>query len=335
VGHLNLAEAVLDMMGGGPLPTEHILDQIGGLGDTSVELQTFSMNYALNADARFDEVGPAGQVLWYLAQLEPQEVRQTPAMLRYLPIEYDHSLLARDMVALEAEIGDELSPDPVDSTAETEAKVTLIYPHRRLGTLPLNESMRHIFPTARRTPRIWITLVDGQDGEEYTGWVVHNERYIVGLNKFYRKHRLPIGSYVTAQQGEEPDKVVINFAAYRPRSEWIRLIVPQQGQINFENSKRAIGAEYDELMILGADDLQAVDDLFQTTQQQKKSLTSILRAIIPPLGRLTPQGTVHAKTLYSAVNVMRRCPPGPIFATLIANPDFQNLGGQYWKLSGE
>jgi hypothetical protein len=335
VGHLNLAEAVLDMIGGGPLPTEHILDQIGGLGDTPIELQIFSMNYALNEDSRFDEVGPAGQVLWYLTQLEPQEVRQIPAMLRYLPIEYDHSLLTPDMLALEAEIGDELSPDHGDSISVTEARVTLIYPHRRLGTLPLSRPMRQIFPTARRTPRIWITLVDGQDGEEYTGWVVHNERYIVGLNKFYRKHRLPIGAYVTARNGEEPDKFIINFAAYRPRSEWIRLIVPQQGQINFENSKRAIGAEYDELMILGADDLQAVDDLFQNAQQQKKSLTSILRTIIPPLGRLTPQGTVHAKTLYSAVNVMRRCPPGPILATLVANPDFQNVGGQYWKLSGD
>jgi hypothetical protein len=335
LGHLNLAEAVLDMMGGGPLPTEHILDEIGGLGDAPTELQIFSINYALNADSRFDEVGPAGQVLWYLAPLEPPEVRQTPAMLRYTPIDYDRSFLTPDMLALEAEIGDELSPHHDVPAPVAEASVTLIYPHRRLGTLPLNEQMRHVFPTARRTPRIWITLVDGQDGEEYAGWVVHKERYIVGLNKFYRKHRLPIGAHVTARKGDEPDKIIINFTAYRPRSEWIRLIVPQNGQINFENSKRAIGAEYDELMILGADDLQAVDELFQITQQQKRSLTSILRSILPPLGRLTPQGTVHAKTLYSAVNVMRRCPPGPIFATLVANPDFQNVGGQYWKLSGE
>jgi hypothetical protein len=323
------------MIGGGPLPPEQILEQIGRLGDAPEELQIFSMNYALNTDSRFDEVGPAGQVLWYLSQLEPQEVLQTPAMLRYTQIEYDRSLLTPDMLVVESDIGDELSPDADGEDSSTEAKVTLIYPHRRLGTLPLNQQMRRVFPTARRTPRIWITLVDGQDGEEYTGWVVHNERYVYGLNKFYRKHRLPIGAYVTARPGDAADKVMINFSSYRPRSEWIRLIVPQQGQIQFENSKRAIGAEYDELMILGADDLQAVDDLFQTTQQQKKSLASILRSIIPPLGHLTPQGTVHAKTLYSTVNVMRRCPPGPIFATLIANPDFQNVGGQYWKLSGD
>lgn len=335
VGHLNLAEAVLYMVNGGPLATDQILKEMGGLGDAPLELQVFSMNYALNQDSRFDEVGPAGQVLWYLSQLEPPEVLQTPSMLRYTLIEYDRSLLTADMLALEVEIGDELSPDDEAHRPVTEATVTLIYPHRRLGTLPLNQQIRDIFPTARRTPRIWITLVDGQDGEEYTGWVVHNERYVVGLNKFYRKHRLPIGAYVTARKGSPPDKVIINFTAYRPRSEWVRLIVPQQGQILFENSKRSIGAEYDELMILGADDLQAVDELFQITQQQKKSLTSILRSIIPALGRLTPQGTAHAKTLYSAVNVMRRCPPGPIFATLVANPDFQNVGGQYWKLSGE
>jgi hypothetical protein len=177
--------------------------------------------------------------------------------------------------------------------------------------------------------------VDGQDGEEYTGWVVHHERYVFGLGKFYRKHRLPIGAYVRARKGDKPGRFVIDFTAYRPRSEWIRLIVPQKGLIGFENNKRAIGAEYDELMILGADDLQAVDELFQTTQQQKKSLASILRTTISGLSRLTPQGTVHAKTLYSSVNVMRRCPPGLILATLAANPDFQNVGGHYWKLSNE
>jgi hypothetical protein len=293
------------------------------------------MNYALNEDVRFDEVGPAGQVLWYLAQLEPPEVLQTPPLLRYTPIEYDHSLLSPEMIALEAEIGDELSPDDVSDFDDNEASVTLIYPHRRLGTLGLNAHMRQIFPTARRTPRIWITLVDGQDGEEYTGWVVHHERYVFGLGKFYRKHRLPIGAYVRARKGDKPGRFVIDFTAYRPRSEWIRLIVPQKGLIGFENNKRAIGAEYDELMILGADDLQAVDELFQTTQQQKKSLASILRTTISGLSRLTPQGTVHAKTLYSSVNVMRRCPPGLILATLAANPDFQNVGGHYWKLSNE
>lgn len=334
VGHLNLAEAILDISGGGPLKTETILKEIGGLGKAPMELQVFSMNYALNQDSRFDEVGPAGEVLWHLTRLEPEEVQHTPAVLRYTPIEYDRGLLTPEMLAMEVEIDDEHSPgtevEDVDSTT-----VTLTYPHRRLGTLPLSNRTAAIFPTARQTPRVSFTLIDGQDGEEYPAWVVRKDRYVFGLAKFYRKHKLPIGVYVTVSRSDKAGKVVVNFRAHKPRTEWIRLIVPKGDHIGFENHKRAIGAEYDDLMILGADDLASVDALFTNAQQQKKSLVAILRSIIPPLGALTPQGTVHAKTIYSAVNVLRRCPPGAIFALLTANPDFQNVGGDYWKLSDE
>lgn len=332
-GHLNLAEAVLDLADDEPLPSSAILEQIGGLGTAPQDLQIFSLNFALNQDPRFDEVGPAGEVLWYLARFEPPEVLQTPAMLRYRPvIEYDRSLLTEDMLTLELEIGDELSPLAVEEDID-EATITLNYPHRRVGTLPINHKTHTIFPTARRAPRIWVTLLDEQDDEEFVGWVVHNEGYVYGLGPIYRKHKLPVGAYISVSRSDTPGQVIVNFEAYRPRTEWIRLIVPKDGQLHFENHRRAIGSEYDELMILGVDDIPAVDALFQATAQQKKHLASILKGLIPELGRLSPQGTVHAKTLYSAVNVVRRCPPGPILATLIANPDFQNVGGHYWKLT--
>ncbi|MCA0452660.1 MAG: hypothetical protein LCI00_01630 [Chloroflexi bacterium] len=337
VGHLNLAEAVLDISGGGPMTTEAILNEIGGLGKAPMALQVFSMNYGLNQDDRFDEVGPTGEVLWHLTRLEPEEVQHTPNMLRYSPIEYDRNLLSKELMTIEAELDDEFSNesdiDIPDDLQETQ--ITLTYPHRRLGTLPLSDRTALIFPTARQTPRVAFTLVDGQDGEEYPAWVVRKDRYVYGLAKFYRKHKLPIGAYVSVRKGEDSGKVIVDFKSHKPRTEWIRLIVPKGDQINFENHKRAIGAEYDDLMILGAEDLAGVDALFTNAQQQKKSLVAILRSIIPPLGSLTPQGTVHAKTIYSAVNVLRRCPPGPIFAVLVANPDFQNVGGDYWKLSHE
>ncbi|MFO7322260.1 MAG: hypothetical protein DIU68_011050 [Chloroflexota bacterium] len=332
-GHLMLAEAVLDLAGGGPMDAGAILQQIGGLGDAPQALQEFSLNYALSRDERFDEVGPAGQVWWYLTRLEPEEVRQTPAMLRYDEIEYDRELLTPEMLALEAEIDDELSPLKAPQNVGPEITVTLIYPHRRVGTLPLNAKMRHIFPTAHRTQRIWVRLVDGQDGEEYQGWVVRRARYVYGLAPFYRKHKLPVGAYVTVRPGDAPDQIVVNFHAYRPRTEWIRLIDVKNGQLTFENHKRSIGAEYDDLMIVGADDLAAVDALFASTQQSRRTLNAMLRQLISELSRLTPQGTVHAKTLYSAVNILRRCPPGPIFATLANDPDFEHVGNHYWKLA--
>lgn len=334
-GHLNLAEAVLDIAGGGPLTTEEILEQIGKISSSPMSLQVFSMNYALNRDSRFDEVGPAGEVLWYLSNLKPAEVRKTPPTLHYTPIEYNRALLTSEMLDLEREIDDELSPISNPETIAEEGTITIHYPHRRMGTLPLNSKIRHIFPTALRTSHIWITLIDGQDGEEFTGWVVPEAHYVFGLAGFYRKHQLPIGANITVSKTKSPGKVRVDFAAYRPRTEWIRLITCKGDQILFENSKRAIGAEYDDLMILGVDNLQSLDTAIQSVQQQKKSLVSILRTIIPNLGKLTPQGTAHIKTIYSAVNVLRRCPPGPIMATLVANPDFENVGGHYWKLTGD
>lgn len=334
-GHLNLAEAVLDIAEGGPLKTEEILEQIGKISSSPMSLQVFSMNYALNQDSRFDEVGPAGEVLWYLSNLKPAEVQRIPPALHYTPIDYDRALLTPEMLDLEQEIDDELSPISRPANPAHEGTITIHYPHRRVGTLPLNSRIQHIFPTALRTSHIWITLIDGQDGEEFTGWVVPEAHYVFGLAGFYRKHQLPIGANITVSKTKSPGKIRVDFIAHRPRTEWIRLITCKGDQILFENSKRAIGAEYDDLMILGVDNLQTLDTAIQSVQQQKKSLVSLLRTIIPNLGKLTPQGTAHVKTIYSAINVLRRCPPGPIMATLVANPDFENVGGHYWKLTGD
>ncbi len=336
IGHLNLAEAVLDINEGGPLTTSEILEQIGGLGNAPEALQIFSMNYALSKDNRFDEVGPLDRVLWYLRRLEPSELTATPPMLVYTPIEFDESLLTPEMKALVQEIDDEWSdlPDPDEEASAQQVSITLNYPHRRMGTLPLNAKMRHIFPTARRTPRIYVSLVDGQDGEEYVGWVVRKERFVFGLGALYRKHKLPVGARISIRHSEEdPGKLVIDFNAYKPRTEWVRIITPKDNQIAFEDQKRAIGASFDELMLLGADDLGAVDALFQSAQQSRRSLTSIVRTILAELSRTAPQNAVHGKTLYSAVNVMRRCPPGPIFVAMVNSPDFEYVGNNYWKLS--
>jgi hypothetical protein len=333
-GHLNLAEAVLDIVEGGPLTPEEILVQIGGLGNAALSLQLFCLNYALDNDSRFDEVGPVNTVLWYLRRLEPIEVLNPPLMLIYSPIEYDTSLLSPEMKSLEREIDDEWSDLPDTSIDGDEVEITLNYPHRRVGTLPLNARMRQVFPTARRTPRIYVTLVDGQDGEEYVGWVVRQERYVFGLGALFRKHKLPVGARVNIRRGEEPGKIIINFSAYKPRTEWIRIIIPRDGQITFEDQKRAIGATYDELMLLGADDLTAVDALFTSMQGSRRGITGIVKTILTELSRSAPQSAVHGKTLYSAVNVVRRCPPAPIFAAMVANPDFEYVGNNYWKLSG-
>ncbi|QPC80739.1 hypothetical protein G4Y79_13560 [Phototrophicus methaneseepsis] len=329
IGTLHLAEAVLDMAGGGPLETDEIITQIGGLGAGTETLQSFSLNLAMSRDDRFDEVGPTGEILWFLNRMEPEGVREVPTWLRYRDIPYNEDLITDEMIVLETELDDELTEIEFDGNIRR-ATTTLIYPHRRAGTLPLNAKNSQIFPSGR-SPRIHMQLIDGIDGTEYNGWVVHEHRYVYGLLDYYTKHRLPIGAIVQIERGEKDGQYVISHEAYKPRTEYIRLFVPSETQIAFETKKRAIGAEYDELMVIGVDDLAALDKL--VAAQKDKTMAALLRNLIAELGKLSPQNTVHAVTLYSALNVLRRCPPGAVFALLQANPDFEYVGNHYWKLS--
>ena len=333
IGHLHLAEAVLDMYEGGPLATEKILQEIGGLGDALLPLQIFSLNYAMNEDDRFDEVGPAGQVLWHLTRLLPRMVRQVPSILQYQPIAYDRSLLTRELRQLEYDLDDEHSPVTSPPPAD-EVSLTLTYPHRRVGTLPINSETKYIFPDAK-TPRIAITMVDAIDKEEYPCWVVHEFKYVYGLAPIYQKHHLPVGAYVYLNRTDDRSRIEIEFDNHRPRTEWIPLVErTENDRLRFQSAKRAIGADYDELIIVGVNNLPEVDKLGKDIQTKRVTLSELLRSLVVELSRQNPQGTVHSKVLYSTLNILRRCPPGPMFATLISNPDFESVGGNYWKLSG-
>lgn len=334
VAHLHLAEAVLVMNDGGPLDTPSILKEIDLPAEINPRLQAFSLDYALFDDKRFDEVGPSGQVLWCLRELEPPEVIQIPSRLQYQTIDYDWQLVDDDMAAIEYELDDELSNLRSPGDQPDSVTITLNFPHRRTGTLPLNSRVRHLFPTSYEAPRILMTLVDGQTDEEMPGWVVREHKYVYGLADFYRKHQLPVGTYLTVRKTDQPSRVIVDFLNHRPRSEWIRLIVPgNERQFTFENHKRAIGADYDELLVIGADDLAGVDALWAMPDERSRSLADLMRLMINELARLTPQHTVHLKTLYSAINVIKRCPPGPIFATLKSHSDFEHVGGPYWRLA--
>jgi len=42
---------------------------------------------------------------------------------------------------------------------------------------------------------------------------------------------------------------------------------------------------------------------------------------------------VHAKTIYSAVNLVRRTSPGPIFAILATDSTLRSMGSGYWAMA--
>jgi len=135
-GHLNLAEAVLDIAEGGPLPTEALLGDLELPEEITAQLRAFSLNYALQQDERFDEVGPTGEVLWFLRRLEPEEVQSIPTHLHYEHLEYDPPLLTSEMRALERELDDEWSEFDTPVEVSEPVEIVLTYPHWRSGTPP-------------------------------------------------------------------------------------------------------------------------------------------------------------------------------------------------------
>jgi hypothetical protein len=334
VGHLNLAEAVLDMVEGGPLPTNEIVAQLGVMEEVNPRLAEFSLNYGLQQDERFDEVGPAGQVLWFLRRMEPPEVQKPPERLVYQPISYDPGLLSTELRELETAIGDEHSAIPVQRGPRPQSiVVTLTYPHRRAGTLPLSSRLRLMFPTAYETPHIRFTLVDAESGDDIPAWVVRSGGYVYGLSEWFAVHDLPVGGYLTIQRTDVPGRVQINYARRKPRIEWARTAYVENNRLRFENRKRSIGSDHDDLMIIDVEDPDEIDALWMRVTERSTSLETIMEDVLRQLAPLSQQGHVHASTLYSAVNLVRRCPPGPIFAHLVAQPQFEHVGGAYWRIA--
>ncbi|MCZ7667182.1 MAG: hypothetical protein M5U34_08185 [Chloroflexi bacterium] len=119
VGHLHLAQAILEMNEGGPLPVSEILPHLDMDPGTDVSVQAFSLNYALMKDPRFDEVAPKGKVTWFLHALEPEGVKQTPERLVYKPVPYNRALLTPQLILLERELDDEWSEIKSDTAAQS------------------------------------------------------------------------------------------------------------------------------------------------------------------------------------------------------------------------
>jgi hypothetical protein len=331
-GHLNLAEAVLDMAGGGPVPTTALLEQIEMPSTSNPKLVEFSLDLALQEDARFDEVGPSGEVLWFLNRLEPPEVRETPQVLRYHDLDHDRSFLSEDMLALEQELDDELSPIGTGWLGEDEVIVRLIYPHWRVGTLPLSARLQPLFPTAYEAPRIRFIMIDRESGEQFPGWVVREKRYVFGLKNWYKKHGLIPGSLVRVRKGKKLGEVLVSADTRRSSREWIRtVLVGSDGGTVFAMLKQAVNAAYDERMALVVPDEQAMDEVWARMQKERPPFERIVVNTVRELAKLNPQSHVHASELYAAVNVVRRCPPGPLLALLASRPWFVHVGDLHFR----
>jgi hypothetical protein len=333
VGNLNLAEAVLDMSAGEPLPTSALLKDVSLPEGVNPKLAEFSLNLALQEDERFDEVGPAGEVLWCLHRLEPDEVRNVPLYLMSSQVDYDRSVLSEEMIELEKQLDDELSEVEIENeTEQEEVTISLIYPHLRAGTLPLSRRVQSLFPTAYESPRVRFTLVDGKTDKRFPGWVVREHKYVFGLGDFYKDNELMPGSLVSVHKGENPGEVVVEAKNYRSTKDWLRTaIIGTDDIVVFAMLKQSVSAEFNERMAIAVPSFETVDRVW--SQKSKRSFEELVVSMIREMSKLTPQGHVHAQELYSAVNIVRRVPPAPLFAVLESKPEISHVGDLHFKLN--
>jgi hypothetical protein len=334
VGHLNLAEAVLDMASGGPLCTPEIMEQIDLPTDVNPKLTEFSLNLALQEDGRFDEIGPTGETVWFLKRLEPDAIQNPPIYLRSNAPDLDASVLSADSLALERELDDELTGLDSPENNEDEIVIPLLYPHWRVGSLPLSERVCHFFPTAVESPRIQFGLVDGDSGAKFSGWVVRPYRMIYGLRDWYTSLGLIPGSLVHIQHGKNPGEVIVRVEKRRSSKDWVRtVLVGADGGIVYAMLKQLVTSTFDERMATAIPDVNALDQVWEGPNRQRMSFENVVINSMRELAKLNPQGHVHTQELYAAVNIVRRSPPRPIFALLATHPAFIHVGDQYYRLN--
>ncbi len=336
IGHLNLAEAVLDLAEGEPLETAVLMKDIDMPEGENPALTEFSLNYALQQDERFDEVGSTGKILWCLQRLEPDAVREIPKMLQYTPVDLDRSTLSAEMLALEAKLDDELSKIEIEGDAPSQVTVSLLYPHWRLGTFPISERVRTFFPSAYESARIRFTLVDGETGKKMPAWVVKDHHYVYGLRDWYEEKGLLPGSLIDIRHGKRAGEVIIQAQSHRSKRDWVRTVIAgTDGGLVFATLKHVINANFDDRMILAIPDVEALDHAWDIAQKSNKKFETLVRDVMQELIKLNPQGHVHAQELYSAVNLLKRCPPAPLFSLLATRPWAEHVGDLYFHLSAQ
>ena len=337
VGHLNIAEAVIEMRGV-PVDTRTLVKELDLPTEIKPEVLAFSLQSALRADGRFDQVGPGDARQWYLSRLEPAEALRVPEALRYQTVSVDLALVPSDLIQIAVELDDEWSDQALDESADVRAGLTtttllLTYPHLVAGTLPLNRHASAIFPKGHGE-RTAVTLIDGRWGNRFQAWVNHAGRYVAGLRPWFEKHKLPAGAFITLERRDDSGEIVVDFRPKRMRREWTRFAQPADGsRLDIQLRKQEVACEYDELIIIGDDRNEEILKLRSTPAYSHASLDDLVFEVFTDLAGLSQTGSVHAKTIYSAVNVLRRCPPEPVFAALADHPKLEAAGGGTFRLA--
>jgi hypothetical protein len=117
------------------------------------------------------------------------------------------------------------------------------------------------------------------------------------------------------------------------RREWTRSAHVLDGRLDIQLRKQEVACEYDEQVIIGDDQPAEMARLRALPAYRDRLLADLVFEVFTDLAGLSQQGSVNARTVYSSLNVVRRCPPGPIFQCLATDARYQLIGEHEYHLT--
>ena len=159
---------------------------------------------------------------------------------------------------------------------------------------------------------------------------------MAGLGKWMEDHGIPVGAQITLERSGPSGEIVVDYRTRRSKREWARIGNADMDakRFTFELNKVPVACEYDENLIVAAARIRKHSKRYRSGWMPIDiDLMPIVEQVVSELTKLNPQGTVHAKSVYSAVNMVRRCPPGPVFYALISNRKFRDVGGGLFSMA--
>ncbi len=332
-GYLNLAEAGIEQSGEA-LQTHDLMHMLDIPNDHKKSAAAFALNLALASDERFDDVGPKDSPRWFLTRLETAEALERPHILHAATPR--KIVLPSELETIAAGLHDEadLNGDaPKPAAPRDEVTIILTYPHRKSGTLPLTAPVRALLPTFAR-PRLQIRFVDATTGEKIVGYAVAEGAYLAGLTTWFNARKLAPGALLTLKRGADPLAIQIDYQPQRERALWVRVVRGINGKLVFSQERKPLSHKYDEDMLIVIGDPLGLEAAAQAARDQRP-LAALLEEIYPELAKLSGAGRVHAKTLYSAINLIRRAGPRAVLGALVEDRAFTSVGGGYFVLNDD
>ena len=337
-GYLNIAEAILDSLAGGPLTVEELIAQLEITDETgNKNLLAFSLNYALQEDPRFDEVGSTGKFSWFLRRLEPEEVQRTPLYLQAENPRIIDEDLSDEFYNLLYDLDDELSfsTEEINDVERAESiSLTLTYPHWRAGSIPVTPKTNQVLPTALESQNVKVTFIDEQTQSSISAWVVRHRNYVIGLRDWFVEKGLIPGSLIDIIATDDPGTMIISPQRKRVNREWIKtVLVGADGGLVFALLRQPISAGFHERMAIAIPDVAGLDSVWDARKNKTYALKADVMRMMTELSKLNNQRHVHFVDLYAAINVIRRTAPMALLEVLIDSDDFFHVGDNYFHIT--